>query len=596
MDTSTLIFNKKRTHACGSLRAEHKDLPVTIMGWVDSRRDHGNLVFIDLRDVYGTVQVVLDPNQSSMQNAKDLGREFVVAIEGRVVLRPAGMENKKINTGQIEVVGSSCQILNTSQVPPFLTDDANVTETTRLKYRYLDLRSPRLQRHLVLRHELLQNVREFFTSEGFFEIETPILYKSTPEGARDYLVPSRVNPGQFYALPQSPQTLKQLLMIAGFDRYFQIARCFRDEDLRADRQPEFTQIDIEMSFVDQEDIMNLNEKLAKRIWKKFLNFDLPKIPRMTYQEAMDLYGSDKPDLRFDLTIQDLTALVKNSGFRVFEDTLLRNGYVRGIRLPNGASLSRSAIDKLTELVKQAGGKGLIWLKKPQDGGELSCSAQKFLSATTLSRMAEELGLQEGDMGFIVADDFNPLCAQLNALRLQFAKDFNLIQDGDYKFLWVTDFPLLEYAPLEKRYVACHHPFTSPSDDSLPALLNQESDKLGNLKAKAYDLVCNGYEIAGGSIRIFRSEVQAAMFKVLGMSEEETQIKFGYFLDALKYGTPPHGGIAWGMDRLSMIITGTEAIREVIAFPKTARASCLMSEAPSSVDTHQLIELGIRLNK
>jgi aspartyl-tRNA synthetase len=588
------VSETKRTHYCGQLSQAQAGQKVVLMGWVDSRRDHGSLVFIDLRDREGIVQVVLDPKKTGTAAAKDFRGEFVVAIEGLVRARPEGMVNKKIKTGGVEVEAQNCEILNEAQTLPFQIEDENVHESLRLKYRYLDLRSPRLQSQIVLRHKVLQLVRSFLSGHGFIEVETPILYKSTPEGARDYLVPSRVNPGTFYALPQSPQTLKQLLMISGYDRYFQIARCFRDEDLRADRQPEFSQIDMEMSFIDQEDIIQLNEKLLRHIWKEVKGIDVGAVPRMTYQEAMDRYGSDKPDTRFGLEIQDLKSVVANSGFKVFDDVVNRGGIVRGLAVPKGGSFSRGQFDKLTEIAKRAGAKGLVWIKS--EGGQYTSPVSKFFNNEQLGRIFSQCGAQAGDAALVVADDFDPAWATLNALRLHLGKELKLIDTSKDKFLWVVDFPLLEYSPDEKRWVARHHPFTSPSNQHIDILLNNEESKYGGLLAKAYDLVCNGYEIGGGSIRIYRNEVQQAMFKTLGMSPEETKHKFGFFLEALKYGTPPHGGIAWGVDRLVMILCGTEAIREVIAFPKTAKATDLMADAPSEVNRDQLNEVGIKLTQ
>ncbi len=544
----------KRTHYCGSIQSEMNGKSVVLMGWVNGRRDHGSLVFIDLRDREGLVQVVLDPKNEKMKDSKNLRGEFVIAIEGIVRLRPEGMRNKKISTGDVEIEALQCQILSESEVPPFQVDDPHVNEVLRLKYRYLDLRSPRLTQHLKLRHRVTQLVRTFLSGEDFLEVETPILYKSTPEGARDYLVPSRVNLGHFYALPQSPQTLKQLLMIAGYDKYFQIARCFRDEDLRADRQPEFSQIDMEMSFIEQEDIMALNERLLKKIWLEFKGVDIGEVPRITFQEAMDRYGNDKPDVRFGMEIQDFSKHVEGSGFKVFEDALKRGGIVRGLTVPGAGAFSRGQWDKLTELAKKSGAKGMVWIKW-ESAGSVSSSISKFFSEEQLKAMLIGSGAKAGDGVVIVADDYEVACASLSSLRNHLGKELNLIDTSKDRFLWVVDFPLLEYSPDEKRWVARHHPFTSPKDEFRDDLLKANESQYGKMLAKAYDLVWNGYEIAGGSIRIYRNEIQQAMFRVLGFSEEEAKHKFGFFMEALSYGTPPHGGIAWGMDRLVMILLG-----------------------------------------
>ncbi len=583
----------KRTEYCGNLTSKHIGNKVVLMGWVNTRRDHGSLVFIDLRDREGIVQVVLDPTKPDTSTAKDFRNEFVVAIEGVVRARPDGMKNNKIKSGEIEIEAVRCEVLNQAATPPFQIDDENVNEMLRLKHRYLDLRSPRLQKNLITRHKVAQLVRQFLSDNGFLEVETPILYKSTPEGARDYLVPSRVNPGNFYALPQSPQILKQLLMVAGYDRYFQIARCFRDEDLRADRQPEFSQIDIEMSFIDVEDIISINEQMLRLIWKEIKNQDIAPVPRITFQDAMDRYGSDKPDTRFKMEIQDVAAVVAGSDFKVFSDVIARGGIVRGLAVLGGGTFSRGQFDKLTDTAKKNGAKGLVWIKQEADGS-ISSPISKFFSPEKLKELFAKLGCTENDCGLIVADDYVPACSALSALRLQLGRELKLIDHSKFNFLWVIDFPLLEYSPDDKRWVARHHPFTSPKDESFDDLMNNNEKAYGKILAKAYDLVCNGYEMGGGSIRIYRSEIQQAMFRLLGMSEAETENKFGFFLDALKYGTPPHGGIAWGLDRLVMLLMETDAIREVIAFPKTAKATCLMSDCPSEVNRDQLVEVGVRL--
>jgi aspartyl-tRNA synthetase len=591
---SDFISKLKRTHRCGSLKASDAGKQVVLMGWVNTRRDHGGLVFIDLRDREGITQVVVNPQSSSngLSSVKEIRSEFVVALKGIVKLRPPDMINKKIATGEIEVEVTILEILSESETLPFEPDDANVNEMLRLKYRYLELRSPSLQKKIILRSRFCHLVRTFFESEHFIEVETPILWKSTPEGARDYLVPSRVNKGSFFALPQSPQTLKQLLMIAGFDRYYQIARCFRDEDLRADRQPEFTQVDVEMSFVDADDVMELNERAFAKIWKELKGVELKlPIPRMTYEEAMNRFGNDKPDTRFGMEITDLTDLAQNSGFKVFDEVLSRNGTIRGIPVPGGAKFSRKDFDDLTDMSKKAGAKGLIWIKWDET---FSSPISKFFTPEKLQGFCERVGAKKGDCALIVSDEFETVARSLSGLRLHLAEKLKLIDHTKDSFLWIIDFPLLEFDSLEKRWAARHHPFTAPQDQDLEAFVNGDESKFKNIKAKAYDLVCNGYEIAGGSIRIHRKEVQDAMFRTLHISVEDAQTKFGFFLEALKFGTPPHGGIAWGVDRTVMILTQTEAIREVIAFPKTQKAACQMSGTPSFVARDQLAELGIKI--
>jgi len=581
-----------RSHACGQITKKNLSEKVSLCGWVDTRRDHGGLIFVDLRDREGLIQVVFNPQQEGLKASKDLRSEFVVQVEGEVRARPEGMINKKISTGEVEVLVTAFKILSEAQTPPIQVDDEKVSEVLKLKYRYLDIRSPRLQRILTLRHEVAQITRKFLSERGFVEVETPILYKSTPEGARDFLVPSRVSQGEFYALPQSPQTLKQLLMIGGMDRYFQIARCFRDEDLRADRQPEFSQIDIEMSFVDQQDVMDLSESLLKHIWKEVKNVEIGKIPVWTFQEAMDAYGSDKPDLRNPLKLKDVIQEASGHGFKVFDDVASRGGAIKGLAVPNYASVSRGQIDKLTALAKQMGAKGLVWMKKDDKG--LQSSIQKFFTPEQLEAIFAKAGGETNGAVFIVADDFEVCCAALSMLRDTLGKELGLIDTTKDAFLWVVDFPLLEYDGDSKRWAARHHPFTMCKDDQLELLEGGKDSDLKKVLAKAYDLVCNGHELFGGSVRIHQQKVQESMFTALGFSNEEREEKFGFFIEALRYGVPPHGGVAWGLDRLIMILAGTGAIRDVIAFPKTAKATCLMSSAPSPVARDQLLELGIRL--
>lgn len=580
-----------RSHRCTEVSKKNIGETVTVMGWVQKSRNKGGIIFVDLRDRSGILQIIFeesDVGSEGFAKAARLKSEYVIAVTGRVEFR-SGAVNENLITGEIEVRAHDIRILSEAETPPFpIEEDSKTKEDLRLKYRFLDLRRPDLQRNLMLRSKVTNVTRKFLSDEGFLEIETPMLTKSTPEGARDYLVPSRIHPGSFYALPQSPQLFKQLLMCAGYDRYFQIVKCFRDEDLRADRQPEFTQIDMELSFVDVDDVIEVNERLIQRMFKECIGIDV-KLPiqRMTYAEAMERFGSDKPDIRFGMELKNVTEIVRNCGFGVFTSAIENSGSVRGINAEGQASMPRKQIDALVDFVKDFGAKGLAYLSINEDGTYKSSFA-KFMTQQELDDLVKAMNGKPGDLLFFAADKDEVVFAALGNLRLELGRRLNLMNKDEYKFLWVTEFPLLEYSEEEHRFVAKHHPFTMPMDEDLH-LLDTEPEKV---RAKAYDIVLNGTEIGGGSVRIYQSDVQEKMFEVLGFTREQAYERFGFLLNAFKYGVPPHAGLAYGLDRLVMLMAKEDSIRDVIAFPKVKDASCLMTEAPSPVDDEQLDELGI----
>ena len=582
-----------RSCGCGLVTENDCGKELTLAGWVNTRRDHGGLIFIDLRDRSGIVQLVMSPQygEEAFHKAEACRSEFVLAVKGKVRERSEETVNPKMKTGKVEVVVSELRILNKAKTPPFYVEDGiDVDENVRLKYRYIDLRRPEMQNHLIMRHKIVHEMRTFLDEHNFLEIETPMLTKSTPEGARDYLVPSRVNPGKFYALPQSPQLFKQLLMVSGLERYFQVARCFRDEDLRADRQPEFTQLDMELSFEDQDFILDLMEHMMQRVFKKVLNVDI-QIPfkRIKWDDAMALYGSDKPDLRFDMHFYDVSDLLRDTGFKVFRSVLDNGGCVKAITVKGDAGIPRRELDGLVEYVGHYGAKGLAWIGFNEDGS-LKCQITKFLGEDKIREIGKVCEAEKGDLVLIIADKPKVVAQALGELRLEMARRMGLIDPNEFCFRWVTDFPMFEYSEEEGRWMSCHHPFTMPHDQDVDRL---ESDP-EHCHAKAYDMVLNGWEIGGGSIRIHDEKVQEKVFSALKIGPEEAIMKFGFLLDALQFGAPPHGGLAFGLDRIVTMMTGAPSIRDVIAFPKTQRAQCLLTGAPSPVDEKQLRELHIRL--
>ena len=583
----------KRTNYCGDLRIEDVDSEVVLMGWCQTRRDHGGVIFVDLRDYTGVTQVVfkMEISEAAHVLADTIRGEFVLAVRGKVAHRIEGNVNPKLPTGEIEILVETLEILNQSLTPPYVLDNRdNVDEKLRLTYRFLDLRDSTLQNNLMLRSQAMQIVRNYFTSQRFFEIETPILTKSTPEGARDYLVPSRVNPGLFYALPQSPQLFKQLLMISGYDRYMQLARCFRDEDLRGNRQPEFTQIDLELSFTQPEEIFELTEGLMVKLFEETIGVKVETpFPHMTYQQAMDNYGSDAPDTRFDLNLKDISDIASTCELRVFKQVVDKGGIVKAICVQGGAEFSRKELDDLTEFAQIYSAKGMAWIKLNNDGWQSPIG--KFFTAEQKEALEERVGLKVGDLVLFCADNTKIVHDALGNLRKEIARRRGLINDSEYRFVWVTDFPLFEYSETEKSYTSSHHPFTMPDLDDLDKFGESSPEKI---RSRAYDVVLNGVEIGGGSIRIHREEIQNKVFRLLKLTEEEIESKFGFLMKALSYGAPPHGGIALGFDRMMMFLLKTNSIRDVIAFPKTQKAGCLMTDAPSAVDTEQLDELHVRV--
>ena len=590
---SELITGQKRTARCAEFDETYVGKKVTAMGWVAVRRDMGSIIFVDLRDRTGIVQVVIDAKNvgEDFEKASHIKNEYVLSIEGEIVKRSEATINNKLKTGNIEIIAKNIRVLSECDVLPFaIEENSNVAEQTRMKYRYLDLRRPDMQKNLMLKSKISNITRNFFDNEGFIEVETPMLTKSTPEGARDYLVPSRVNPGRFYALPQSPQLFKQLLMLSGYDRYIQIARCFRDEDLRADRQPEFTQIDMELSFVDEDDVMEIQERYLKELFKKVLDIDI-KIPflRMPYSEAMERFGSDKPDLRFGMELKNLSDIFAGCDFKVFADTIAKGGSVRAICVPGAASYTRKQVDELIDFVKVYKAKGLASFAI--ENGEYKSNILRFMSEEQINKVIEKMDAKEGDLVLFVADKNDVVFAALGALRCEMAKRLNMIDEKEYNFLWVTDFPMFEYDEEDKRYYAVHHPFTAPKDEDIE-LMDEDP---GKVRAKAYDIILNGTELGGGSIRIHSRDLQKKVFGVLGFSEKDAEERFGFLLNAFKYGVPPHGGLAYGLDRLVMLMLGLDSIRDTIAFPKDKNASCQMTEAPGTVDDKQLEELSIKLD-